>query len=173
MSELKLDAHETATFKLNRGNSGFYRTVYNASHLQVMANQIKTAILNRSDCLGILVDVTDAAKAGKLDAAEVLNFMKAYKNEDDNAGMLLLEHWGIRSVMDDDGVRDAMKPMVRTLVATQVKRLGWKPEPQQNRTDRLLRPTMLGMASARMSLRLWRIKERFAEMHDPSEVKRS
>jgi len=77
----------------------------------------------------------------------------------------------IRMVMDDDEVREAMKPYVRKLTAKQVKRLGWAIEPHESHFDRLLRPTILGMASSAEDPEIVAYaKERFADMHDPTEL---
>lgn len=159
--------------KLNTGGSGFYRTVYNASHLQALAARIKTGHFEPLDRLGILADVTEAAKAGLLDVTEVLSLLSAYENEDDNAvwDVMAATLGSIRFIMDDDTVREAMKPYVRKLTAAQVARLGWTIEPHESHFDRLLRPTVLGMASSADEPEIVAFaKERFAEMHDPSEL---
>lgn len=170
---IQLPNDEPGSFKLNQGGSGFYRTVYNASHLQALAKQIKTGHLNELDRLGVLADVAEAAKAGRLDAAEVLNVMAAYHDEEDNAvwDVMATTLGSIRSVMDDDDVREAMKPYVRKLTTKQVKRLGWEAQPHESHFDRLLRPTILGMAAASDAPDIVAYaQEQFAEMHDPSDL---
>jgi aminopeptidase N len=49
--------------------------------------------------------------------------------------------------MDDDRVRDNLKPLVRKLTAKQLKRLGWQEKASDSHFDLLLRPTILGLAS--------------------------
>jgi aminopeptidase N len=49
--------------------------------------------------------------------------------------------------MNDEALRTAMKPFIRTLVAKQVKRLGWKQHAGESHFDTLLRPTIISMAS--------------------------
>ncbi len=171
--EQQIPADDLSKLKLNTGGSGFYRTVYNASHLQALASRIKTGHFEPLDRLGILADVTEAAKAGKLDAAEALNLLSAYQNEEDNAvwDVMAGTLGSIRMVMDDDEVREAMKPYVRKLTAKQVKRLGWTIESHESHFDRLLRPTILGMASSAEDPEIVAYaKERFADMHDPTEL---
>ncbi len=135
--------------KMNQGQSGFYRTTYNASHLEALGKAIQKGKLEPLDRLGILADVFDAAKAGKSPTVDALHFLETYASEDNNAvwdvmaGCLL----GVRNVMSDEDLRDAMKPYIRTLVAGQLKRLGWKPLADESHFDSLLRPTILGMAS--------------------------
>jgi aminopeptidase N len=171
---VRIDIPESNRLKFNKGNSGFYRTVYNATHLQILAQQVKTGHLEPLDRLGILADATEAAKSGKTDAAEVLNLLKSYQNEDDNAvwDVMAGTIGSIRFIMDNEEVREALKPLVRKLTARQVKRLGWSPEAHESHFDRLLRPTILGMASASDESEVVAYAlERFADMHDPSEIK--
>jgi aminopeptidase N len=53
----------------------------------------------------------------------------------------------IRAVMDDETVRNGMKPYVRQLVTKELDRLGWKPHDGESYFDSLLRPTILALAS--------------------------
>jgi puromycin-sensitive aminopeptidase len=146
---LKIDGDSFDSLQLNVGGSGFYRTTYNASHLQLLAKQISLGHMEPLDRLGILADITEAAKSGKSDAIEALSLLKYYKNEQDNAVWDIIAGLlgSIRSVMDDDQVRKDMKPFTRELVANELKRLGWEPKKNESHFDRLLRPTILGMAS--------------------------
>jgi len=54
----------------------------------------------------------------------------------------------LRRVMDDDKLRDDIKPYIRKLVAPELKRLGWKPKKGESYFDTLLRPSILGIAAA-------------------------
>lgn len=159
--------------KLNQSQSGFYRTTYNATHLEHLGEAVKKGRLEPLDRLGILADVFEAAKAGKTPTVDALHFLEAYAAEDNNAvwdiiaGSLL----STRNVMHDEDLRDAMKPYIRKLVAAQLKRLGWQPLPKESHFDSLLRPTILGLASGaeepsvvKESLRL------FDNMSKPEDV---
>ena len=159
--------------KLNVGGSGFYRTTYNATHLQHLATKIKKGQLDPLDRLGILADMTEAAKAGKTDASEVLHLLKSFKDEDDNAVWDIIAGLlgSIRVIMDDEEVRENMKPFVCKLVAKELKRLGWKSKPNESHFDRLLRPTILGMAAASDEKSVVDFAlSKFAEMHVPEDV---
>lgn len=164
---------QTDSSKLNVGGSGFYRTTYNATHLQRLNEKIKKGTLSPLDRLGILADMTEAAKAGKTDATEVLHLLKSFENEDDNAVWDIIAGLlgSIRVVMDDEAVREGMKPFVRKLVAKEVKRLGWSSKPNESHFDRLLRPTILGMAAASDDkLIVDYALSKFAEMHTPEDI---
>ncbi len=164
---------QTSHLKLNQGQSGFYRVSYNATHLEGLASQIKRGHLEPLDRLGILSDVFEAAKAGKNDTAEALHLLASFENEDDNAvwDVIATNLSSVRHVMNNDEIRENMKHFVRKLVHSQRKRLGWKPKPHESHFDRLLRPTILGMAAladekevVEKALRL------FKSMHEPDDL---
>lgn len=168
-----IDNIRTDSSKLNVGGSGFYRTTYNATHLQRLSVKIKKGQLDPLDRLGVLADMTEAAKAGKTDATEVLHLLKSFANEDDNAVWDIIAGLlgSLRVVMDDEKVREDMKPFVRKLVAKELKRLGMKSSPNESHFDRLLRPTILGMAAASDEKSVVDFAlTMFAEMHSPEDV---
>lgn len=165
---LKVQGHDSLL--LNQGCSGFYRTVYNASHVQTIMKRIKTGHLNPLERLSVLSDSIEAAKAGRGDIDEVLLLLTAYENEDDNAvwDVIAGTLGAVRTYMNDEAVREDMKPFVRKLVHKQVKRLGWDISPKDSHFDRLLRPTVLGMAAGADEADV--VKEalaRFEAMPDP------
>lgn len=136
--------------KLNMGQTGFYRTIYNPTHLERLGELIQRGKLKPIDRLGILSDVFETAKAGKFDTAEALHFLSYFKHEDNFAVWDIISSsiGTIRAVMDDEKLRDDMKPYVRELVKIELKRLGIKRKKDDNHFDRLLRPTILSMAAA-------------------------
>jgi len=142
--------HDTAEFKLNQNHSGFYRTTYNSSHLVRLGTQIKKGHLGPIDRLGILSDLSESAKAGYADTADMLHFISNFKNEDNYAvwDAISMTIGALRMTMNDDELREDMKPFKRKLIASQLKRLGWERLSGESHFDKLLRPIILGMASA-------------------------
>jgi aminopeptidase N len=138
-----------APFLLNHNRSGFYRTAYDPAHLASLMQHIEKGELSELDRLGILGDAFEAAKAGYISTLDALNLLIAYKHEDSTvvwdiiAGSLA----SIRSVMNDEDLREAMKPYMRALVLEQLNRLGWEEKDSDSHFDKLLRPTILGIAS--------------------------
>lgn len=136
-------------FLINKGSAGFYRVNYNSSHLQTLGSQIKKGHISAADRLGILADIAEVAKAGSGSTADALKFISHFEHETDYAvwdtiaGVL----GSIRLVMSEDELRDAIKPFVRNLVESEVKRLGWKKKKGESHFDQLLRPIILGMAA--------------------------
>ncbi len=156
MPETLLDAASVYTprsiagFKFNRAQGGFYRTTYNASYLQKLGEKIREGKFSPLDRLGILADATEAAKAGYIDTISVLHLLESYRSEDNYAVWDIITSLigSIRLAMDDEEVRENMKPYIRHLVAPQLKRLGWTRKKNESHFDTLLRPIILGLAAS-------------------------
>lgn len=140
---------DTEEIKLNRGQSGFYRVVYNASHLNRLGELIKKGHLKPLDRLGVLSDLFEAAKAGYADTVDALSFLEVFSEEDNSAvwDVIVSGILSVRATMDDEELRELMKPFIRGLVAKQLDRLGWTPKKDESHFDQLLRPTIIGLAS--------------------------
>ena len=135
--------------KLNNQQGGFYRVAYPNDYLVKLAKQVPTGKLDPLDRLGLLSDAAETAKSGYSKTTDVLELLHYYKDEDNNAVWDVMAGTlnSIRGVMDDDKLRELMKPYVRSLVAKQLKRLGWAHKKGETYFDRLLRPTILGLSS--------------------------
>lgn len=158
-------------FHLNHDRTSFFRTVYNAEHLAALAQALPT--LSELDRLSILGDAFEAAKAGYGSTVDVLQLLEAYANEDSSVVWDIISGGigSIRQVMDDDKVRAHLKPFVARLVSTQVARLGWEERETDSHFDRLLRPTVLGLASyGEDSAVVAEALRQFAAMQSPEDV---
>jgi aminopeptidase N len=147
--ELVVKTEGAGNLKLNRNQSGFYRSVYNAQHLEKLGKLIKRGQFNPLDRLGLLSDLFEAAKAGHARTVAALKFLEYFVDEDNNAVWDVIASGlvNIRAAMDDEDLRELMKPFIRKLVAKQLERLGWIPKKGESHFDRLLRPTILGLAA--------------------------
>lgn len=136
--------------KLNHEQSAFYRTAYNATQLELLGNLVRRGKLSPRDRLGILSDAFETAKAGYADTTTALKLMENYHAEDNSAvwDIIAGNLGSIRMLMDDEELREDMKPYIRSLIATQFERLGWEPVADEPYFDTLLRPTILGLAAA-------------------------
>lgn len=137
-------------FKLNSEQGGFYRVIYNASHLERLGEYIKEGKLSPLDRLGLLSDSAEAAKAGYIDTLTALHLLESYNQEDNYAVWDIIAGFigSLRLVMGDENLREAMKPYIRTLVKPQLKRLGWKRRTRESHFDTLMRPIVLGLAAS-------------------------
>ncbi len=134
--------------KLNRGQSGFYRTLYAPEILDALTDDISE--YEPLDRLGLLADAFDTAKAGYGSAVEAVKLLEKYKDEDNAAVWdIIAGNIGeLRRIMDDDELREAIKPLIIELTAKQRERLGLTEKKTDNHFDKLLRPTILGLAAS-------------------------
>lgn len=170
---LSLTASDTHTLKFNSGQSGFYRTTYNTSHLQHLGELIKRGRLDPTERSGILSDTFETAKAGESSTGDALQFLSNFVNETDYTvwDIIATALGGIRTVMNDGELRELMKPYTRKLIHTELERLGWHKTDTDNHFDLLLRPIILGMAAA--ADEPWvieHVQKVFKEIHEVDEV---
>ncbi|HSX24035.1 MAG TPA: M1 family metallopeptidase [Candidatus Saccharimonadales bacterium] len=147
---IRLPKHDVNDFKLNRGQSGFYRVAYNATHVQRLGELINKGHLEPLDRLGVLTDLFESAKAGRSDTVDALFFLNHFTQETDYAvwDTIAAAVGNLRLVMDDEPLREAMKPHIRKLIKPELKRLGWGRKKNESHFDRLLRPIILGLAAS-------------------------
>jgi puromycin-sensitive aminopeptidase len=167
---------DAASLKLNSNQSGFYRTRYNTSHLERLGQLVKRGKLSAEDRFGLLSDLFEVAKFGQGDTAEALAFLDNYTAEDNYAvwqainGAII----SLRLVMDDETLRDAMKPYILRITAAQRERLGWEPVEGESHFDSLLRPLVIGLsASADEPAIVARCQELVSQMADNPAVRSS
>jgi len=134
---------------LNHERSGFYRVVYDAEHLKILAGQVKRGELSKLDRLSLLSDNAEAAMSGYAPSVETLNLLQNYRSESDSVVWDIIASFfsSIRGVMDDEQLRQAMKPHMRQMVGPQLKRLGWAAHKNESHMDSILRPTILALAA--------------------------
>ncbi len=145
---LKLpDTHE---LKLNNGQSGFYRVAYNSTQLERFGELIRKGHLEVVDRLGLLTDVIDCAKSGHTDTLDALHFLDNFIDESSYPVWEVISGFlgSLRIAMDDEQLREDMKPFIRHLVSKQLKRLGWQRRVGETHFDQLLRPVILGLAAS-------------------------
>ncbi len=164
---------DNSNFKLNRGQSGFYRVTYDREHLARLGQLIDKGELSPLDRLGILSDVFETAKAGKSQTVEAFKFLEYFKEESDNAvwDVMASGITATRSAMDDESLRESMKPYIHRLVAKQLEILGWEPKDDETHFQRLLRPTILGLAAgADHPETIKQCHHRFNSMTKPEDI---
>lgn len=143
----KVDLSDTPKF--NTDQTGFYLTNYSSSYLNKLGMRVKKGELEPIDRLGLLNDSFQLAKAGFKPTTDALKLLEKYSSEDNAAVWDIIEGQlgSIRRVIDTNELRDLMRPYVATLADKQLKRLGWKENPTDTHFDKLLRPTILSLAS--------------------------
>ena len=158
---------------LNHNRTGFFRVIYDSAHLQNLSNAVQSGSLNELDRLGILGDAFEAAKAGYGSSVDAFKLLAAFAHEDSSVvwDVITSAITNVRIVMDDDEIRAGLKPLIRSLVAEQLERLGWEEKDSDSHFDKLLRPTILGLASyAEESAVVNEALARFDAMKLPEDV---
>lgn len=158
---------------LNQGRTGFYRVAYDAELQDALGQAIQAGQIEPLDRLGLLSDAFETAKAGYTSTVDALKLLENYQIESDAfvwdviTGVL----GSVRTVMRDDELREAMKPLGRRLTAQLLQRLGWDAKPGESNFDTLLRPTILALASASDQPEVVaEAKRRFATMTKPEDA---
>lgn len=157
--------------KLNQGQSGFYRVDY-APELTASLAELLTD-MDPLDRLGLLADTFDTTKAGYSSAVEAMRLLEKYDQEDNAAVWdIIAGNLGeLRRVMDDDELRELLKPLIIRLTSKQVDRLGYEEKKTDSHFDKLLRPTILGLAASadEPAVLTWCL-ERFKAAQNPEDI---
>jgi len=142
------DVNDGFSLKVNKGQSGFYRTLYASDILADIAT--RTTKMDPTDRLGVLADSFETSKAGYGSAVDSLKLLEHFAEEDNSAVWdIIAGNIGeIRRVMDDDDLRGAIKPHIIKLTAKQLNRLGTTESKTDNYFDKLLRPTIIGLTAS-------------------------
>lgn len=158
---------------LNHDRTSFFRVVYDTNHLERLAKAVQAEKLNELDRLGLLADSFEAAKAGYGSTVDTLKLLEAYADEDSAVVWDVIAGGlgSIRLVMDNDEIRDRIKPYIRNIVRKQLDRLGWDEKDSDSHFDKLLRPTILGLASfSEIPEVVEEANKRFKAMTKPEDV---
>lgn len=134
---------------INRGRRGFYRAIYDNQLLSSLIAEDTLSSLDDVDRLGLISDAFEASKGGYLPTVSALNIVESFFNE---TSVVVWEAiasglGSIRIAMDDDLVRNGMKPFIRALISKEVKRLGITAKKSDSHFDKLLRPLIVGLAA--------------------------
>jgi aminopeptidase N len=158
---------------LNHDRASFFRSVYNSEHVGVLAKAIQAGKLSELDRLGLLADAFEAAKAGYGSSVDAFKLLEAYRDEDSLVvwDIMAANIGSVKLVMNDDRLREDIKPFICGLTAKQLDRLGWNPKDGESHFDTLLRPTILALAAAADEPAV--VKEalqRFNSMSKPEDI---
>jgi len=146
---LSFDITSADTYLLNHERSAFYRVVYDKEHVTRLAKLVEAGQLSPLDRLGLLSDAFEGAKAGYSVTTDALRLLESYKAENNSFvwDVMAANLGAIRATMNDEELRETMKPYAQKLVATQLGRLGWDAKASDTHFDKLLRPLIIGIAA--------------------------
>ncbi|MDQ5954496.1 MAG: puromycin-sensitive aminopeptidase, partial [Patescibacteria group bacterium] len=127
--------------KLNQGESGFYRTAYSKELLASLYSPVLNKVLPPIDRLGIVRDLFTLAEAGVIPTIDALEFLSAYKNEDNYTVWTEIAS-GLSRIEQTFGKTSAKSNLDKLTINTFTpifQKLGWEKKESDSHTDAFLR----------------------------------
>lgn len=131
--------------KINIGETGFYRTAYSSELLEKLINPVLNKELSPRDRLGIIRDLFALSEAGMIPTTNALNFLKAFKNEDNYTVWLELAI-GLSRLEQLLPEEKLLKKLTLDLFSPVAKKLGLDKRKNEAHTDTLLRSLAISRA---------------------------
>jgi len=138
-----------AYVRINSGAIGHYIVHYaQPAHLAAVAKLAGSKQLSEAERLMLLSDSSMLARGGVQSTADTLTLLQHYANEDsepvwDIMALILAD---VRRFIDvDKDLEEPIKTLIRSLVSTQYKRLGWQEQPGESSQDTKLRATIIAL----------------------------
>lgn len=147
--ELRLPSDEI--MRIDTEARGHYLVRYTHEHQkQAITDMIASQTLGEADRLMLLNGSSMQARAGYESYGDTLKMLSAYANESaepvwDIIALVIGE--ARRFIDQDPDLEDKIKSFVDTLVASQVKRLGWEAVAGESSADEKLRALVLGLGA--------------------------
>lgn len=139
---------ELAYSKINKGETSFFRTAYSTELLSSLREPVSMKTLSSADRLGIVRDLFALSEAGTIPTTDVLEFLSAYKNEDNYVvwveiatGFARLEQ--IFGKEKKGELNKETNKMIISLFSPTFHRLGWNKNKNDTHTDGLLRSLVI------------------------------
>ncbi|MEX2052196.1 MAG: M1 family metallopeptidase [Candidatus Paceibacterota bacterium] len=134
--------------KLNFGESGFFRTAYSKELLDKLRIPVAKKLLSPRDRLGIIRDLFALSEAGTIPTTDALQFLSAYKNEDNytvwieiTSGLGRLEQ-----ILAKTSTKSSLDRYILSIFSPLASRLGWDAKNDESHADSLLRSLAISRA---------------------------
>ncbi len=135
--------------KVNFGEAGFYRTAYSKELLEKLKLPVENKSLSARDRLGIIRDLFALAEAGTVPTTDALEFLSAYKHEDNYTVWLELA-MGIGRLeallAKETKIKSKLDELALSLFSPLTSSLGWTKKDNEAHTDALLRSLAIARA---------------------------
>ena len=137
-------------YKVNAGQTGFYRVNYSGDDWQRLSPAISALELPATDRLGIQNDAYALSRAGLLPVTQFLELASSYSGETDASvwSDLASNLRDIEQLIAGEPVHPAYQRFGRELFGPAARRAGWNPRPGDGHLDSLLRSTVLGQSGS-------------------------
>jgi len=131
--------------KLNYGEEGFYRTAYSKELLEKLVKPVLNKELSPRDRLGIIRDLFALAEAGTISTTDALEFLPAYKNED-NYTVFVEIATGLARLEQLLPENKLLQKLSLDLFSPVAHKLGWMKKKNEAHADTLLRSLAISRA---------------------------
>ena len=137
-------------FKVNAGQTGFYRVNYSNDDWQRLVPAVRALELPATDRLGIQNDAYALCRAGLAPVTQFLELARSYVDEEDASvwSDLASNLRDIEQLVYTEPVHTSYQRFGRELFGPAARRAGWEPRPGEGHMDALLRTTVLGQAGS-------------------------
>jgi len=131
--------------KINISESGFFRTAYSKELLVDLYSLILEKKFEPIDRLGIIRDLFALSEAGIIPTTNALEFLSAYKNEDNYTVWVEIASGlsKIEQVLLNKKIEPEFNKLIVELFTPIWKKLGWEKKENENHTDSLLRSLVI------------------------------
>lgn len=130
-----------ASLKINYGEAGFFRTAYSKELLEHLRKPIQNKKLSARDRLGVIRDLFALSEAGTVPTTDALEFLSAYKDEDNyTVWVEIASGLGrLEQIISKTAMKVKLDKLIIDLFSPIGRRLGWNKKTNELHTDTLLR----------------------------------
>jgi puromycin-sensitive aminopeptidase len=136
--QIPISISSEAYLKVNIGETGFYRTAYSRELLEKLIAPVLAKKLSPQDRLGIIRDLFALSEAGTIPTTDALQFLKAFKNEDNYTVWLELA-MGLARLEQLIPEEENLRKLSLDLFSPVAHKLGWEKKQNEAHTGTLLR----------------------------------
>lgn len=135
-------------FKVNIGETGFYRTAYDKTLLEKLVKPVQDKILTPRDRLGIIRDLFALSEGGFIPTTDALEFLKAYQNEDNYTVWVEIATGlaRIEQMLANTPMEEKIEKLNLKLFSPLAHSLGWDKKQDEPHGNALLRSLAIARA---------------------------
>lgn len=140
--------HFASAVRLNVADTAHFITHYDASLLRQLVNDISTDTMSPVDRVQLLDESTLLARAGILKSVQLLDLIRAYRNETSEQvwAIIAIAMAELRKFVEDDKqAEQKLRNFSADIASAQYQRLGWTAQPNESEDDTKLRATVISM----------------------------
>jgi aminopeptidase N len=139
---------DTVAYKLNAGQTGFYRVHYTDDNLKALGRHIQLGTVDDTDRWGVQNDLYALVLSGRLQLSDYLDFAANYANEDQYLPLVSMAgHLGHANLVADTAGRQAAADAGLQMVERVLNSIGMVPDADEPHTIGLLRGQLLWQAA--------------------------